>query len=183
LKFVETALAGAWVIEPEPIEDERGFFARSFCREEFAARGLSTEVAQCNISHNRRRGTLRGMHYQVTPHTEAKLVRCTRGAAHDVILDLRRDSPTFGHWVAVQLAADNARMIYVPEGLAHGFQTLVDDTELSYQMSRPYESASARGVRWNDPSFGIRWPLDSPILSPRDAAFPDFDRFGGETNA
>jgi dTDP-4-dehydrorhamnose 3,5-epimerase len=175
VKFDRTELDGVWIIEPEPIEDERGFFARSFCREEFSRHGLRPEIAQCNISHNRLRGTLRGIHYQAAPHAETKLVRCTRGAIHDVILDLRRDAPTFGRWIAVRLTADNRRMIYVAEGLAHGFQALVDDTEVFYQMSRAYHADSARGVRWNDPSFDIRWPLDSPILSPRDAGFPDFE--------
>lgn len=162
------------MIEIEPIEDDRGFFARSWCAREFEAHGLNPRLAQCNISFNQRRGTLRGMHYQEQPHAEAKLVRCTRGSIYDVILDLRPGSPTFGAWEAFELSADNRRMVYVPEGFAHGFQTLEDGCEVFYQMSVFYHAPSARGVRWNDPAFGIEWPLDDPIISKRDASYPDF---------
>lgn len=173
--FHPTELEGAWVIEVERIEDERGFFARSYCRDEFESRGLDPRVAQCNISYNRKRGTLRGMHYQVPPHAEVKLVRCTAGAIHDVIIDLRPGSPTFARHVAVVLSADNRRMLYIPEGFAHGFQTLDDDTEVFYQMSALYEPGAGRGVRWNDPAFGIVWPFAAErIVNARDAAYPDF---------
>ena len=172
--FSETALAGAWIVEPERLEDERGFFARSWCRREFEARGLNPDVAQCNVSFNKRRGTLRGLHYQAEPYREAKLIRCTRGAVHDVILDLRPGSTTFLRHVAVILDAESRRMLYVPEGLAHGFQTLEDDTEVFYQMSAFYSPDHARGVRWNDPAFGIRWPDDDPTISSRDRGYPDF---------
>jgi dTDP-4-dehydrorhamnose 3,5-epimerase len=172
--FSETALPGAWVVEPERLEDERGFFARSWCEREFGQRGLATRLVQCNVSFNKRRGTLRGMHYQAAPHQEAKLIRCTRGAIHDVIIDLRSDSPTFRRHVAVVLDADSRRMLYVPEGMAHGFQTLEDDTEVFYQMSEFYAPDHARGVRWDDPAFGIRWPEAERTISARDRSYPDF---------
>lgn len=175
MKFVSTALAGAFVIEFEPLMDERGFFARTFCQQEFEALGLDSNLRQCSISFNRRRGTLRGMHYQVAPHEEAKLVRCTRGAVHDVVVDLRASSPTFSHWIAIRLSADNRRMIYIPRGFAHGFQTLVDDTEIAYQMSEFYHPECARGLRWNDPRFAIEWPLAESIISERDRSYPDFE--------
>lgn len=175
MKFIATELGGAYLIELERMEDERGFFARTFCRDEFAAHGLRPTFVQCNVSFNARRGTVRGMHFQEKPHEEAKLVRCTRGAIYDVILDLRKGSRTHKRWTAVELTADNGRMLYVPEGFAHGFQTLEDNSEVFYQMSEMYHSESARGVRWNDPAFGIRWPLPSPILSERDARFADFE--------
>lgn len=174
MRFTETTLAGAWVIDIEPREDERGFFARSWCREEFVRQGLDPRLVQCNISYNTRRGTLRGMHRQLAPHEEVKVVRCTRGAIHDVLLDLRPDSKTFCRWVAVELTEENRRMLYVPEGVAHGFQTLVDGTELFYQMSETYHGDLASGVRWDDPRFGITWPIADPIISERDASFPDF---------
>ena len=170
--FEETRLAGAWVIEPECMEDERGFFARTWCRREFAERGLSTEVAQCSISHNRKKGTLRGMHYQAPPHAEVRLVRCTRGAIYDVIIDLRPGSPTYRRWIAEELTAGNRRMLYIPQGFAHGFQTLVDDTEVFYQMSEFYHPESARGIRWDDPAIGINWPHRQVILSDKDATLP-----------
>jgi dTDP-4-dehydrorhamnose 3,5-epimerase len=173
--FTETRLGGAFVVELEKKEDERGFFARAWCREEFLARGLNPHLAQCGISYNEKRGTLRGMHYQGAPHEEAKLVRCTKGVIHDVILDLRPDSPTFERWVAVDLIASDYRMLYVPEGFAHGFQTLEDDTEVFYQISEPYHPESARGVRWNDPAFGIEWPLEVSVISEKDASVEDFD--------
>ena len=174
--FIALPLSGAYRIELDRREDDRGFFARSWCEREAAAHGLNPRVAQCNVSFNRRRGTLRGMHFQAPPHEEAKLVRCTRGALFDVIVDLRPESETFRRWVAVELTEDNASAMYVPEGFAHGFQTLVDDTEVLYQMSTFYVEGLQRGVRWDDPAFGIRWALPDPIVSARDAAFADFDR-------
>ena len=174
MQFTETILKGAFVIEPERIEDNRGFFARTFCRTEFQGHRLNADLVQCSISFNRRRGTLRGMHFQVAPHTELKLVRCTRGAIYDVILDLRPQSPTFARWVAVELSAENRRMLYIPEGLAHGFQSLVDDTEVFYQVTEYYAPECSRGVRWNDPAFHIRWPFEPSVISERDRALPDF---------
>jgi dTDP-4-dehydrorhamnose 3,5-epimerase len=174
MKFLPTALEGAFVIETERLTDERGFFARTFCRDEFAARGLRTDFVQCNISFNVRKGILRGMHYQIKPHEEAKLVRCTRGEIFDVIIDIRKQSPTYARWIGLDLSAENRRMLYIPEGFAHGFQTLTDASEVFYQMAEVFQPESARGVRWNDPAFGIRWPLPNAILSARDAAFPDF---------
>lgn len=174
MKFSPTALAGACIIDIEQVPDERGFFARSWCREEFSRHDLNPDLAQCSISFNKKRGTLRGMHYQVAPHEETKVVRCTRGAIHDVILDLRPQSPTFRKWFAVELSADNRRMLYVPAGLAHGFQSLTDDTEVFYQISTPYHPESARGVRWDDPAFGIEWPVAERIISDRDRRYPDF---------
>jgi len=172
--FIETKLQGAFIIEPEKLEDERGFFARTWCQQEFAAHGLNPGLMQCNISFNRHRGTLRGMHYQAAPHAEAKLVWCTRGGVYDVIIDLRASSPTFTHHSAVTLTAQNHTMLYVPEGCAHGFQTLEDDTEVFYQMSALYAPSSARGVRWDDPAFGIQWPPATRIISERDRSYPDF---------
>lgn len=177
MKFAITGLAGAYVIDIDRRTDERGFFARTFCREEFAAHGLHTEFVQCNTSFNARRGTLRGMHFQREPYAEAKLVRCTRGAIHDVIVDLRPESPTYCRWAAFELTADNERMLYVPEGMAHGFQSLVDSSEVSYQMAAMYRPGASAGVRWNDPAFGIRWPLPEPIVSANDAAYGDFVPF------
>ena len=172
--FTQTPLSGAYVIDPERLEDERGFFARTWCRREFEAHGLNPELAQCNISYNRCKGTLRGMHYQVAPHAEARLVRCTSGAVHDVIVDLRPQSATFKRWFAIELTADSRRMLYIPEGVAHGFLTLRDDTEVFYQMSEFYAPECARGVRWNDPAFGVEWPDEIQIMSERDRSFPDF---------
>jgi dTDP-4-dehydrorhamnose 3,5-epimerase len=172
--FSELRLRGAFVIDLQRREDERGFFARSWCREEFAAHGLSTRLVQCNVSFSRRRGTLRGLHYQTKPYEEAKLLRCTRGAVYDVMIDLRADSPTFLRWEAVKLNADTHRMVYVPEGFAHGFQTLEDETEVFYQVSEAYRPDHERGVRWDDPTFGIPWPCREPILSPRDRQHPNF---------
>lgn len=172
--FSRTPLEGAYVIDLERREDDRGFFARSFCREEFAAHGLDATVAQCNVSFNARRGTLRGMHYQAPPHAEAKLVRCTQGAIWDVIVDLRPGSPSFRRWYGVELSAGNRRALYAPEGTAHGFQTLSDGAEVLYLMSRPYHADAARGVRWDDPAFAITWPIAAPHLSPRDRGFAPF---------
>ena len=160
------------MVEIERIEDDRGFFARSFCQDEFRARGLAPVVAQCNVSWNRRRGTLRGLHYQAAPHEEAKLVRCTRGAVWDVIVDLREGSPTRLLWHAVELNAENRTALYIPAGFAHGFQTLVHDTEVLYQMGEFYHADLSRGLRWNDPALGIAWPLADPILSERDRTYP-----------
>jgi dTDP-4-dehydrorhamnose 3,5-epimerase len=175
VKFTETTLQGAYILDIEPIEDERGFFARSWCREEFGAQGLHCTFVQSNISFNKTKGTLRGMHYQVKPNEEAKLVQCTRGAIYDVIIDLRSQSRTFKQWVAVELTAANHRMLYVPEGLAHGFQTLEDDAEVFYLMSEFYHPECAQGVRWDDPAFGITWPQsDRRIISDKDNAYPDF---------
>jgi dTDP-4-dehydrorhamnose 3,5-epimerase len=176
VKFTPAGLAGAYVIELDRLEDDRGYFARTFCRDEFAAHGLRSVFPQCNTSFNTRKGTLRGMHYQEKPHEEAKIVRCTRGAIHDVIVDVRRESSTYSKWIAVELTADNARMLYIPEGFAHGFQTLADGSEVFYQMSASFHPESARGLRWNDSALAIRWPLASPIVSERDAAYPDLER-------
>ena len=160
-------------IELERHEDERGFFARSFCRREFEQHGLEACVAQTSVSFSRRRGTLRGLHWQADPHGEAKLVRVTSGAIWDVIVDLRRGSATFGEWLGVELSAENRRSLYVPRGFAHGFQTLVDDVEVFYQMSTEYVPDAQRGARWDDAAFGIAWPIASPILNDRDASYPD----------
>ena len=170
--FTETKLPGAFIIEINPLEDERGFFARTWCQREFAARGLKTEVRQCNISFNKKKGTLRGMHYQAKPHEEAKLVMCIRGAIYDVIIDLRPDSPTGKQWLAVELTAQNRRMLYIPEGFAHGFQTLEDHTEVFYYMFEFYYPESARGVRWDDPAFAIEWPNPNYIISAKDQDYP-----------
>ena len=180
--FQETKLRGAFIINVEPQEDERGLFARTFSAEEFETRGLSTRVVQCSTSFNEVKGTLRGMHYQAAPYAEAKLVRCTLGAIYDVIIDLRPDSASFMHWIAAELTADSRRMIYLPEGFAHGFQTLEDRSEVYYQISQVYQPEYARGIRWNDPSFGIRWPLENPVLSTRDSQFPDFVRPEGRSS-
>lgn len=174
MKFIPLAIPGAWLIDPDLLEDERGFFARSFCRKEFEQRGLNGDLTQCNISFNRKRGTLRGMHYQTKPHEEAKLVRCTRGAIYDVVLDLRRDSPTFLRWEAAELSAENHRMMYVPEGCAHGFQSLADESEVFYQMGEFYHPECSTGVRWDDPVFGIAWPVADPVVSYRDRNYPRF---------
>lgn len=176
MRFIPAELDGAWIIEPEPSNDARGFFARTFCAREFADRGLNFSPVQCGISFNRHLGTLRGIHFQSTPFAEAKLIRCTAGRIYDVILDLRADSPSFGRWVAVELSAANRQMAYIPEGMGHGFQTLEDGTEVSYQISAYYSPDHARGIRWNDPAFAIQWPLPDPILSERDRRYPDFIR-------
>jgi dTDP-4-dehydrorhamnose 3,5-epimerase len=173
--FTETQLKGAYIIDPERLADERGFFARTWDRHEFEARGLNTSLAQCNISYNARRGTLRGMHYQIDPHAETKLVRCTTGAIYDVVIDLRPGSPTLRQWLAVELSAANRRMLYIPPGFAHGFQTLEDHSEVFYQMADFYAPDYARGVRWNDPAFGIVWPItERRILAERDAGYADY---------
>jgi len=173
--FTETKLKGAFIIDPERLEDERGFFARTWCQREFEAHGLiCPHWAQCNISFNHKKGTLRGMHYQVPPHEEVKLVRCTMGAIYDVVIDLRPKSQTFVQYIAVELSAQNRKILYIPEGFAHGFQTLEDNTEVSYQMSASYAPDYARGVRWNDPALNIQWPYAERIVSARDNNYPDF---------
>jgi len=172
--FTETPLAGAFVIEPELIEDARGFFARTWCAREFAARGLVTHIVQCSTSFNKKKGTLRGMHYQAAPFAETKIVRCISGSMYDVIIDLRPSSSTYTRHSGVVLTAENRKMVYVPVGFAHGFQTLEDNTEVLYQISEVYSSAHARGVRWDDPAFGIRWPSDERTIVDRDRAYPDF---------
>lgn len=175
MKFIETDLAGAFVVDLEPVRDERGFFARSWCHDEFAARGLSTAIAQCSVSFNALRHTLRGLHFQAAPHEEAKIVRCTQGAIYDVIVDLRPHSPTYLCWFGIELSAANRRMLYVPKGAAHGFLTLQDATEVCYQISERYVAESARGVRWNDPRFGVEWPTAPEVISERDRSYPDFE--------
>ncbi len=175
MKYIDTPIPGVYLIELEQLQDERGFFARTFCPQEFASKGLIPLLGQCSLSYNARAGTLRGLHFQAQPYAEAKLVRCIRGAIYDVALDLRRESPCFKGWFSVELTAENRRMLYVPEGCAHGFQTLVDDSEVMYQISSPYIQDAARGVRWDDPAFAISWPrVDRRILSPRDASYGDF---------
>jgi dTDP-4-dehydrorhamnose 3,5-epimerase len=173
--FTETGIPRAFVIAPERHEDERGFFTRVWCQRECEAQGMNPHFVQCNISFNTRQGTLRGMHWQADPYGEAKLVRCTRGAIYDVIIDLRPDSGTFKHHYAVILTAENYTMLYVPEGCAHGFLTLVDETEVFYQMSQFYHPESQRGVRWNDPAFGIHWIADVQVMSRRDNSYPNFE--------
>jgi len=172
--FKETKLRGAFVVEINPMEDERGFFARSFCAKEFAEHGLNSHIAQCSISYNEKKGTLRGMHYQAPPHEETKLVRCTMGATYDVIIDLRPSSATFKQWIALELTGENRQILYVPEGFAHGFQTLEDSTEVFYQISEFYHPECARGVRWNDPSFGIEWPMLPTLITNKDNSYPNF---------
>jgi dTDP-4-dehydrorhamnose 3,5-epimerase len=174
MKFTPTKIHGAYLIEIQPIADERGFFARTFCTTEFSQHGLAANFHQCNVSFSSQQGTIRGMHYQVSPDTETKLVRCTKGAIYDVILDLRPESPTFKQWVAAELTADNHQMFYIPQGCAHGLQTLVDDTEVFYQMAGVYNADAARGVRWNDPTFGIEMPLEVSVINDRDRNYPDF---------
>jgi dTDP-4-dehydrorhamnose 3,5-epimerase len=175
--FRETPVAGVLVVEPERIEDERGFFARTFSSEEFADRGLDARVSQCSTSFNARAGTVRGLHYQSSPYGETKLVRCTRGAIYDVAVDVRPDSASYLHWFGSELSAENGRALFVPEGCAHGFQTLVDASEVFYQISTPYIPSAGRGVRWDDPAFAIDWPappLAGRTMSRRDAEYPNF---------
>jgi dTDP-4-dehydrorhamnose 3,5-epimerase len=172
VRFTELPIPGAFLVEQQPLVDERGSFARSFCAQEFAAQGLDSRVAQCNLSHNPRRGTLRGLHYQAAPHEEAKLVSCLRGALHDVLVDLREGSPTSRRWTTLPLEAGDGRALYVPAGCAHGFLTLADDTLVQYQMSVPYVPGAARGVRWDDPALGIDWPAQPLLLSERDRGYP-----------
>lgn len=170
--FTPTSLEGVLLLDLERRADARGHFARTFCTAEFAAHGILGSFVQCNLSYNERRGTLRGIHWQAEPHPEGKLVRCTRGAVYDVAVDLRGGSPTQHQWVAFELSAENGRSLYIPPGFAHGFQTLADGTEVFYQMTAAYQPDGARGARWDDPAFAIRWPLPDPILSERDTAYP-----------
>lgn len=172
--FTETPLKGAYLIDVEQKSDDRGFFGRSWCKQEFETHGLNPALVQCNISFNKMRGTLRGMHYQSAPYEEAKLVRCTMGAIYDVIIDLRPRSNTFMQWLGVQLTADNHRALYISEGFAHGFQTLVHNSEILYQMSEFYHPEAARGLRWDDPAFGIEWPIDTLIISDKDKNYSDW---------
>jgi dTDP-4-dehydrorhamnose 3,5-epimerase len=172
VRFTELEPPGVWLVDLELIQDDRGFFARSWSPDEFAQRGLDPGLAQCSVSYNQRRGTLRGLHYQVAPHAEAKLVRCTAGEIFDVAVDLRPGSPSRGRWTAVELTASNRRALYIPAGFAHGFQSLSDGSEVLYQVSTGYSPEHSRGIRWDDPEVGIEWPLKEPVLSPRDHALP-----------
>lgn len=176
MKFQETKLRDAFIIEQEPRGDERGFFARTWCEKEFKEHGLVTRFVQCNNSFSQQKGTLRGLHYQVAPHEEAKFMRCIRGAIYDVIVDLRPDSQSFTQWVGVELTADNRKMVYIPEGCAHGFQTLTDEAEVMYPVSEFYSPQFEQGIRWNDPAFMIQWPIsDFPHVSEKDNSWPNFD--------
>lgn len=172
--FTETPLKGAFVIDLEPRTDNRGFFARSFCEKEFKQHGLKTDIVQANVSQNVKKGTVRGMHYQRPPHAEVKMVRCVNGAVYDVIVDIRPESPTYLKWTGVELTRENRRMLYVPEGFAHGYQALVDDSEVLYMVTQFYAPDHEAAIRWNDPLIGIEWPLEDVTISPKDAAHPDF---------
>jgi dTDP-4-dehydrorhamnose 3,5-epimerase len=173
--FTESPLPGVFLVDLAPIADERGFFARAYCDEEFAAKGLSTELRQCSVSYNTRKGTLRGLHYQRPPHEEHKLVRCTSGAIFDVVVDIRPQSSHYRRWFGTQLTAQNRRSLFIPPGFAHGFITLSDDAEVYYMISVPHAAEYAQGFRWNDPAFSIQWPLVPSVISPRDAACPLLD--------
>ena len=175
MKFSETKLKGAFVVEIEKLTDDRGFFARSWCEKEFEAQGLTTRVVQANVSYNLKKGTLRGMHYQIAPYQECKLIRCTRGAIYDVIIDLRTGSPTYKQWTGVELTADDYTMFFVPRDFAHGFQTLIDESEITYQVSQFYTPGSERGIRFDDPAFNIQWPLEVSVISDKDRTWPDFE--------
>lgn len=174
MNFEPTGLDGAWILHLHRHGDERGFFARAWCADEFRRQGLNPMLAQCSLSYNRRAATLRGMHYQAAPAQEAKVVRCTSGAIHDVLVDLRPESPSYRQWVARELTADNRESLYVPEGVAHGFLTLSEHAEVLYLISRAYAPALARGVRWDDPAFGIEWPRTPAVISERDRSYPDY---------
>jgi dTDP-4-dehydrorhamnose 3,5-epimerase len=174
--FHETLLEGAYLIELERVNDERGWFARAWDRQEFARRGLDSGIVQCNLSFNRRRGTLRGLHYQVAPHAESKLIRCTRGRIYDVIVDLRVSSDSYLKWIGAELSPDTGTMLYAPKGFAHGYQTLEDDTEVFYQVTEPYVRGAEKGLRWDDPAFSIEWPIATPcVVSHKDRNWPDFE--------
>jgi dTDP-4-dehydrorhamnose 3,5-epimerase len=175
MKFSGTNLKDAFIVQIEKLNDERGFFARSWCQKEFDAHGLNSRFVQANVSYNRKKGTLRGMHYQIAPYQECKLLRCTRGAIYDVIIDLRPDSPTYKKWTGVELTADNYTMFFVPEDFAHGFQTLTDETEIIYQVSQFYTPGSEKGIRFDDPAFGIQWPLEVTVISDKDKTWPNFE--------
>ncbi|HEX6214362.1 MAG TPA: dTDP-4-dehydrorhamnose 3,5-epimerase [Vicinamibacterales bacterium] len=172
MQFTSSSIPGAWVIDITPIHDDRGFFATTWLPDELRQRGIDSVVAQCNIAFNRRRGTLRGLHFQTAPHAQAKIVRATRGALLDVIVDLRPDSPTWRQWELFELTADNRRMLYIPPGLAHGYLTLTDDAEMFYQASTPWAPQAEAGVRWNDPAFGIKWPFEPTVISAKDQTWP-----------
>jgi len=172
--FTETKLSGSFLINVEKLEDERGFFTRSWDKKKFQDIGLNSDLVQCNISFNKKIGTLRGMHYQISPYQETKLVRCTRGKIFDVIIDLRNDSNTYKQWLGLTLDANNHDLLYIPEGFAHGFQTLEDNSEIFYQMSKEYYPKASRGIRWNDPTFGIIWPLENKIISEKDLKYLDY---------
>jgi dTDP-4-dehydrorhamnose 3,5-epimerase len=174
MKFVETELPGAFIIRIDKLTDERGFFARTWCQREFEKLGLDPAIAQANVSYNRRKGTLRGMHYQVEPYGETKLVRCTQGAIYDVIIDLRPDSCTYRKWIGIELTADNYQMIFVPKMFAHGFQSLADDSVLAYQVGQFYTPVAERGIRYDDAAFNIKWPLEVSSISAKDKSYPDF---------
>ena len=174
MEFIETGLKGAYQVRLKKIEDDRGHFARAWCREEFQQHGLIPNMVQLNVGFSHRQGTVRGMHYQLPPHAEAKFIRCTRGAIYDVIIDLRGGSSTFGKWHGLELTADNGLMLYAPEGFAHGYQTLQDNSEMYYMTSAPYAPAAARGVRHDDPAFAVKWPLAVGVISAADRAWPDF---------
>ncbi len=176
MKFSKTALMGVFFIEIDLLKDERGFFARTFCREKFLQHGLNPNLEQCNISYNLKKGTLRGMHFQTAPHAEAKLVRCIRGAIFDVVIDLRPESATFEQWIGVELSEKSPNMLYIPEGCAHGFQTLEDNTEVFYQMSYPFVPEAARGVKWDDPHFKINWPSGDRVVSAKDQSYPQYHK-------
>ncbi len=178
MKFAETPLKGAYLVDLDRLEDERGFFARSFCEKEFSAQGLASRFVQCNVSYSRRKGTLRGLHYQEEPRAEDKLVRCTMGAVYDVVVDIRQTSPTYLKWFGTEISAENRRAVFVPRGFAHGFQTLVDDSEVLYQMSEFFHPGSARGIRWDDPSLRITWPMRETILSEKDRSYPFIEKAG-----
>lgn len=169
--FKETIISGVYIIELEKKYDERGFFARTWCKNEFKEQGLESELAQCNLSYNKKCGTLRGMHYQIAPYGETKLVSCISGAIYDVIIDLRKESPTYEKWYSVELTAENGLMLYIPKGIAHGFQTLKDKTSVFYQMSEFYHPESARGIRWDDVKFNIKWPIAEKIISEKDQSY------------
>lgn len=174
MKFTETPLSGVWLVTLEPRGDERGFFARSFCTEEFAKHGLETVYVQQNMSRSAKKGTLRGMHFQLGKHAEVKVIRCVSGAVYDVLFDIRPDSPSFGKWFGAELSAENGVQMYAPAGVAHGFITLTDNAEVTYLVSSPYAPGQESGVRWNDPAFNAVWPTEVTVISPKDAAWPDF---------
>lgn len=175
MKFLETPIQGVYIIEPELLSDQRGFFARIYCQQEFLDHGLNPNFVQDSISFNKKKGTLRGMHYQKKPFEEDKVIRCTKGTIFDVVIDLRPSSSTFKQWSGIELTEDNRKMLYVPKGCAHGFQTLRDSTEVFYQISAVYDPASSSGIRWDDPHFQIQWPLEVNMISERDTMYPDFE--------
>jgi dTDP-4-dehydrorhamnose 3,5-epimerase len=172
--YTETKLKGAFIIEIEKLKDHRGFFARSWCQHEFEKQGLNSRLVQANVSYNKKKGTLRGMHYQIHPYEETKLVRCTRGSIYDVIIDLRPASPTYAQWIGVELTAENYKILCVPENFAHSFLSLEDDTEVTYQVSQFYTPGSERGIRWDDPAFSIEWPIEISVISDKDQSWPNF---------